>query len=99
MATNTPIAAKYQVNVDSVLDCQMEDYECSVKCKDFDEAKKYALDAFETVIDRLTYLCEQIREAEDFEDLDLGWWEPLFEKIEGADQSSEEIPQTSESKE
>jgi len=88
MTTNRPIAEKYQVHLDSVLNCQMEDYEFNVTCEHFDEAKKYALDAFEEVIDRLTILCKQIKAAESFEDLDLGWWEPLFEKIEGDDQSS-----------
>ena len=51
------------------------------------------------MIDRLTDLCKQINEAESFEDLDLGWWEPLFEQIEGDNQSSEETRQTIESKE
>ena len=54
---------RYRVNLDSVLDCQMDDYNYNVKCKDFAEAKEFVLDAFETVIDRLTYLCEQIRAA------------------------------------
>ncbi len=99
MAPNKPIAEKFQVNVDSVLDCQMEDYEFNVTCDHFDEAKKYALDVFETVIDRLTYLCEQIGKAEDFYELDLGYWEPLFERIESDEQSSEKNPHSSEFKE
>ena len=98
-ATNKPIAEKYQVNLDSVLNCQMDGFDYVVVCEDCDKAKAGALDAFETVSVRLTYLCEQIRTAEDFDDLDLGWWEPLFKKIEGDDQSSEENRHTIESKE
>ena len=77
---------KYRVNLDSVLDFQMDDYNYNVKCEDFSEAKEFVLDAFGTVIFRLTYLCDQIREAKEFDDLDLGWWEPLIEKIESQDQ-------------
>jgi hypothetical protein len=90
---------KYKVDLNSVLGCQMDEYDPVVVCEDFDKAKEYALDAFETVIDRLTCLCEEIKAAESFEDLDLGWWEPLFEKIEGDDQASEENQQAIESKE
>jgi hypothetical protein len=88
---------KYKVDLNSVLGCQMDDYDPVVVCEDFDKAKEYALDAFKTVIDRLTFLCEQIKAAESYEDLDLGWWEPLFVKIEGDAQSSEENRQAIES--
>lgn len=87
---------KYQVNVDSVLDCQMEDYDDNVQCETFAEAKEYALDAFETVIDRLTYLSEQIRAAEKFNDLDLGCWEPLFKNIENGIQAADDAEVTKE---
>ena len=73
---------RYRVHLDSVLECQMDDYNYNVKCKDFAEAKEFVLDAFETVIDRLTYLCEQLRAAKEFDDLDIGFWEPLLEEIE-----------------
>jgi hypothetical protein len=86
---------KYQVNLDSVLDCQMDEYDHGVVCDDFGSAKSYALDAFETVIDRLSYLCEQIKAAKEFDDLDLGWWEPLFVEIEGKDQlTKQELSQS-----
>jgi hypothetical protein len=82
--------AKYKVDLNSVLGCQMDDFDGNLICDDFSEAKEHAVDAFEQVIDRLTVLCEQIRAADSFEDLDLGWWEPLFEKIEGEHQPVEE---------
>ena len=82
---------KYQVSLGSVLDCQMDGFDHTVVFDEFTQAKDFALDAFQGVIDRLTALCEQIREAESYEDLDLGWWEPLFEEIEGDNQSSEPI--------
>jgi len=78
--------AKYNVDLNSVLGCQMEDFDDNLVCDDFAQAKEYAVDAFEMVIERLTILCEQIRAAGSFEDLDLGWWEPLFEKIDAGDQ-------------
>jgi len=90
---------KYQVSLGSVLDYQMDGFDYTVVFDEFTQAKEFALDAFQGVIDRLTALCEQIREAESYEDLDLGWWEPLFEEIEGDNQSSEETRQTIESKE
>jgi hypothetical protein len=74
---------KYKVDLNSVLGCQMEDFDYNVVREDFSEPKEYALDAFDQVIDRLTLLCQQIRAAGTFEDLDLAWWEPLFERIEG----------------
>jgi len=90
---------KYQVSLVSVLDCQMDGFDHTVVFDEFTQAKDFALDAFQGVIDRLSALCEQIGEAESYEDLDLGWWEPLFEEIEGDNQSSEETRQTIESKE
>ena len=90
---------KYQVSLGSVLDCQMDGFDHTVVFDEFTQAKDFALDAFQGVIDRLTALCEQIREATSYDDLDLGWWEPLFEQIEGDNQSSEENRQTIESKE
>ncbi len=90
---------KYQVSLGSVLDCQMDGFDHTVVFDEFIQAKEFALDAFQCVIDRLTDLCKQINEAESFENLDLGWWEPLFEQIEGDNQSSEEKRQTIESKE
>jgi hypothetical protein len=81
---------KYKVDLNSVLGCQMDDFDDNVVCDNFGEAKEYALDAFEQMIDRLAVLCEQIRAAGTFENLDLGWWEPLFEKIEGKHQPVEE---------
>jgi hypothetical protein len=66
----------------------MEDCEFDVDFEDFDEAKEYILCAFTRVIDCLSYLCEQIRAAKEFEELDLGWWEPLLEKRDG-DESKE----------
>jgi hypothetical protein len=83
------VQAKYKVDLDSVLGCQMDGVEHYVVCDNFAEAKQCALDAFDQVIDRLTGLCEQIRSADAFEDLDLGWWEPLFEKIEGDSHAEE----------
>jgi hypothetical protein len=76
------VTEKYQVKVDSVLNCQMEDHDYNVQCETFVEAKEYALGAFETVIERLNSLCELMRAAYTLEALDLGYWEPLFEKIE-----------------
>ena len=99
MTTNKEVQSgpvKYQVNLDSVLDCQMEDFEHGVVFKDFGEAKEYAVTAFESVIDRLTYLCDQMKAAKEFEDLDLGYWEPLFEEIEG-DSPAKENEHTSDS--
>jgi hypothetical protein len=81
--------AKYKVDLNSVLGCQMEDFDYNVVCDDFAQAKEYAVDAFEMVIDRLTLLCQQIRAAGSFEDLDIGWWQPLFEEIEAGDQLEE----------
>jgi hypothetical protein len=76
--------APYRVHLDSVLDCQMDDYDHNVDYETFQEAKTYALDAFEIVIERLTYLCEQMKAAEKFDELDLGWWEPLIERLGGS---------------
>jgi hypothetical protein len=87
--------AKYQVNLDSVLDCQVDSFDHGVVFEAFGEAKEYALDAFESVIERLTELCEQIKAAESFEKLDLGWWEPLFEMITQEGGSRGEQPQSS----
>jgi hypothetical protein len=72
---------KYQVNLDSVLDRQLDGLDRRAVFSDFAEAKEYALNEFQVVIDRLTDLCKQIREATSYEELDLGWWEPLFEQI------------------
>jgi hypothetical protein len=83
------VQAKYKVDLNSVLGCQMDGVEHHVVCENFGEAKACAVDAFELAIDRLTYLCEQIKAADAFEDLDLGWWEPLFEKIEGDSHAEE----------
>ena len=80
---------KYQVIVGTVLDYQMDGFDYTVVFDEFTQAKEFALDAFQGVIDRLSALCEQIREAESSENFDLGWWEPLFEEIEGDNQSSE----------
>ncbi|MGC1718195.1 MAG: hypothetical protein WA746_04350 [Isosphaeraceae bacterium] len=77
----------------------MDGFDHKVVFDEFTQAKDFALDAFQGVIDRLTALCEQIREATSYDDLDLGWWEPLFEVIEVDNQSSEESRQTIESKE
>jgi hypothetical protein len=86
---------KYQVSLGSVLD----GFDHTVVFDEFTQAKDFALDAFQGVIDRLTALYEQIREPTSYDDLDLGWWEPLFEQIEGDNQSSEESRRTIESKE
>ena len=59
----------------------MDDFDHAVVFEEFGKAKEYALDAFESAIDCLTSLCEQIKVAESFEELDLGWWGPLFEKL------------------
>ena len=77
----------------------MDGFDHTVVFDEFTQAKDFALDAFQGVIDRLTDLCKQIRGAESSEDLDLGWWEPLFEQIEGDNQSSEESRRTIEFKE
>jgi len=71
---------KYQVCLGSVLDCQMDGFDHTVVFDEFTQAKDFALDAFQGVIDRLTDLSKQIRGARSYEDLDLGGWEPLFEK-------------------
>ena len=81
--------AKYKVDLNSVLGCQIEDFDYNVVCDNFAEAKDYTVDAFEMVIDRLSLLCQQIRAAGSYEDLDLGWWQPLFEEIEAGDQLEE----------
>jgi hypothetical protein len=73
---------QYQVDLGSVLDCQIDDLDRRPVFSDFAEAKEYAVEAFEVVIDRLTDLCKQIREATSYSELDLGWWEPLFEQID-----------------
>ena len=52
----------------------MDDFDHAVVFEEFGKAKEYALDAFESAIDCLTSLCEQIKVAESFEELDLGWW-------------------------
>ncbi len=65
--------AKYNVDLNSVLGCQMEDFDDNVVCDDVGQAKNYAVDAFQMVIERLTNLCEQIRAADSFEDLEIGW--------------------------
>jgi hypothetical protein len=46
------------------------------------------------VIDRLTYLCEQMRAAQKFEELDLGWWEPLLEEVHAEGQWIDESDQS-----
>jgi len=63
---------KYQVRLGSVLDCQMDGLDHKVVFDQFTQAKEFALDAFQVVIDRLTDLCEQIRGARSYEDLHLG---------------------------
>ena len=50
-----------------VLDCQMDGFDHTVVFDGFTQAKDFALDAFQGVIDRLSDLCEQIREAESYE--------------------------------
>ena len=44
--------AKYTIDLNSVLGCQMEDFDDNVVCDDFVQAKEYAIDAFEMVIER-----------------------------------------------
>jgi len=39
---------KYKVDLNSVLGCQMDDYDLVEFCEDFDKAKVYALVAFKT---------------------------------------------------
>jgi hypothetical protein len=79
--------AKYRVNLDSVLECQLEESDYAVTCETFDEAKEFVLDVFKTVIGCLTYLSEDIEAAKEFDDLDLSW-ESLIEKIEGSPESA-----------
>jgi hypothetical protein len=81
---------KYKVDLNSVLGCQLEDFDHEVICEDFGTAKECAIDAFERVIDRLMYLCEQIKAVDSLEALDIGWWQPLFQRIDGDDQPVEE---------
>jgi hypothetical protein len=65
---------KYPVCLGTVLDCLMGDLELEdeVRFDNFVEAKDYVPDAFKEAIDSLTGLCEEIREANHFEDLDQG---------------------------
>jgi hypothetical protein len=82
---------KYRVHLDSVFECQLDDCEYNAGFEKFDDAKAFAVDAFERVIDCLTHLREQVTAAKEFDDLDLGWWEPLIERVERASHSSETI--------
>lgn len=74
---------KIRVDLQSVLHCQMGDYDVEdVVFDQFDEAKAHVLHAFGEAMKTLRYICEGVEKAQSFEDLDLGWWEPLFEKVE-----------------
>jgi hypothetical protein len=85
-----PEDSKIRVDLRSVLDCQMAEYrEDAAEFEEFEGAKQYVLHAFGQVITRLQHLSEQIEEAQSFEELNLGWWEPLFEQIEGESTGAE----------
>jgi hypothetical protein len=49
----------------------------------FEDARDFAAGVLEGVLDQLTNLVGQLRAAGRFEDLDLGWWEPLITRTDG----------------
>ena len=78
-------SAAYLVHLDYLVYCQMGEHEHDVKVATFERAKQYALDGFQTLIKRLTFMCEQLKAAEQFDDLDFGLWEPvIMERIDAA---------------
>jgi|GEM_PF-4022514 len=53
-----------------------------VEFTSFAELKDYVICGLAEQISRLSEIAEQVRAADRFEDLDLGWWSPLIEQIE-----------------
>jgi hypothetical protein len=74
----------YRVDWHSLLDHQVHyffEYE-ETDFDSFDEVKDFVLEGLRRVLAELTYLTTQLRQAESFDQLDLGWWEPLIEEID-----------------
>jgi hypothetical protein len=80
----------YRVDWHSLLDHQVsfwfideQDEDQEVDFESFDEAKEYVVEGLGQVIGGLDDLRQQVSRAECFDDLDLGWWSPLIEEIDG----------------
>jgi hypothetical protein len=78
----------YQVDWHSLLDslCNMYfEKEEITEYGSFDEAKEYVREGLSVVLAILGEISQQVSEAHTFENLDLGWWEPLIEEIVAGD--------------
>jgi hypothetical protein len=88
-AEETPLT-RYRVDWHSLLDQQVSLHFHDVGdlpvFDSFEAAKDFVLDGLKTVINELTYVQERVDGAEDFDDLDLGWWEPLIEEVDEDEQ-------------
>jgi hypothetical protein len=74
-----PAAGRYCVDPRSVINALSGDYwEDTLEIDGFEAARDHAVDALEYGIAVLVGLVKELKEAEDFEDLDLGWHEPLL---------------------
>jgi hypothetical protein len=73
----------YLVHLDYLVHSEMDEHD--VRCDTFEAAKTYALEGVQTLIGRLNDMCEQLKAAEKFDDLDPSWWEPIImERIDGS---------------
>jgi len=84
----------YHSHGPSLLECQGDDYEVYGQIFDsFDELKEYVVEGLDVVINRLTFVRDQVKKADDFESMDLEWWEPLVEKVsETCPENTSEAP-------
>ena len=73
-----------RVDWPSLLECQGDDYEVYGQMFDsFDELKEYVVEGLDVVINRVIFVRDQVKKADDYESMDLEWWEPLVEKVRG----------------
>ncbi len=76
--------SRFRVDWHSLLDHQVNYFfhDEETDFKSFDEAKEYVVEGLKRVVACLDELGKQVRRAGCFDDLDLGWWEPLIEEID-----------------
>jgi hypothetical protein len=80
-----PAAGRYYVDLRSVINGLSGDYcEDTLEIDGFEAARDHAVDALEYGIAVLVGLVKELKGAENFEDLDLGWHEPLLTEADGS---------------
>ena len=80
----------YRVDLRSVLEGLMGGPQLEIEdFDDYSEARSYVIEQLQPWIDELQALLEELRRAEGFDDLDLGWHEPLLEEVGDAETLAE----------